>query len=101
METTINQTIIKTIEQAVTDNATYNLDVQKQDGRLVSVTAQVRGEIRTVGADGIVNVSNTTKGSISYNNGRVSCAGFAISDDMATYIVEFTEIINHLQERTE
>ena len=99
METTIEQTIIKTIEEAETDNAVYNLEVQQKDGELVAVSAQVRGEERKTGTDGIVNVSVKSKGVISYSSGKVSFSGFSLDDKLATYVTEFNEIVEHIKER--
>lgn len=99
METTINQTIIKTIEQATTDNATYNIEVQKQDGNIVSVNAQVRAEERTIGADGIATIAVKSKGTINYSNGKVSFTGFPLDAMLATYATEFNELVLHIKER--
>lgn len=99
METTIKQTIVKTTEQAETGNAVYNLEVQKQNGTLIAVSANVRSQERAIGADGIATISVKTKGTITYSNGKVSFAGFPLDEMLPTYATEFNEIVAHIQER--
>lgn len=97
MEITFDQQINKKIGSAQTENAYYAIEAQIQNGVVTSVTANVRAEERTTGADGIVNIGTKMKGNISYINGKVSCAGFSLDGNLPIYLAEFAEIVDKVK----
>lgn len=99
MEITFEQDFSKKIGKTTTDNATYCIEVERQDGTLISVTAQVKAEERSIGTDGINTISVKTKGTINYNNGKVSFIGFPLDEKLPIYATEFNELVAHIEER--
>lgn len=89
-------TILQETKQVITDNAIYDLAINKTDGVVSDINATVTVQMRTTDDDG-GGLLSAVMLTITYDENGIAIVGTLPCDTLTTILIEFNEIINEIK----